>query len=53
MSPYVPEQLPVMPLLRQLKDAGVLTTLHEASGRRPARLAFFARLNIAEGRRII
>ena len=39
----------VMPLLRQLKDAGVLMVISEASGRRPARLAFLALLNITEG----
>ncbi|MGF1456966.1 MAG: MarR family transcriptional regulator [Alphaproteobacteria bacterium] len=40
----------VMPLLRQLKEAGVLTTVRPAQGRRPARLAFPSLLNMAEGR---
>lgn len=43
----------VMPLLRSLKDAGILTTLREASGRRPAILAFPDLLNIAEGKKIV
>lgn len=42
----------VMPLLRQLKDAGVLTTVRPAKGRRPARLAFPALLNTAEDREV-
>jgi Fic family protein len=37
-------------LLKQLRDAGVLMPLREASGRRAALLAFPALLNIAEGR---
>jgi Fic family protein len=43
----------LMPLLRQLKDADLLTPLREASGRRPAILAFPALLNIAEGREVL
>jgi len=42
-----------MPILRQLRDAGILKPLREASGRRPAILAFPALLNIAEGRRVL
>lgn len=37
-------------LLRQLREAGILATLREASGQRPAILAFPALLNLAEGR---
>lgn len=40
----------VMPLLKQLRDANVLTVVREARGRRPAILAFSHLLNIAEGR---
>jgi len=43
----------LMPLLRQLKDAGLLTPLREASGRRPAILAFPSLLNIIEGREVL
>jgi Fic family protein len=43
----------VTPLLRQLRAAGVLHPLREASGRRPAVLAFPELLNIAEGRKIL
>lgn len=48
----IPKQT-VMPLIKQLKDNGVLYTVREASGRRPARLAFPELLNIAEGRKIV
>lgn len=43
----------VMPLLRKLKDAGALTTVREASGRRPAILAFPRLLTITEGRTVL
>jgi hypothetical protein len=36
--------------LTVLRDAGVLTTVREGSGRRPAIYAFPTLLNIAEGR---
>lgn len=41
------------PILRQLREAGILTILREQSGRRPAILAFTELLNIAEGRRVL
>lgn len=40
-------------LLRQLKDAGILTILQPGSGRRSATLCFPALLNLAEGRKIL
>lgn len=40
-------------LLRQLKDAGILTVLQPGSGRRSATLAFPALLNLAEGRQVL
>lgn len=43
----------LMPLLRQLKDAGLLTTIREARGRTPAILAFRQLINITEGREIL
>jgi Fic family protein len=43
----------VMPLLRKLKDAGTLTTVREAGGRRPAILAFPRLLTITEGRKVL
>lgn len=42
-----------MPMLRLLRDAGILSTIREASGRRAATLAFPTLLNIAEGRQVI
>jgi len=48
----IPKQT-LMPQLRHLRDEGLLTVLREASGRRPAILAFPALLNIAEGREIL
>ncbi|NOZ40100.1 MAG: Fic family protein [Planctomycetes bacterium] len=42
----------VMPLLRKLKDAGTLATIREASGRRPAILAFPKLLSITEGKKL-
>ncbi len=42
-----------MPILRQLRDAKILVQLREASGRRPAILAFPTLLNIAEGRSVV
>ncbi len=43
----------LMPLLRKLKDAGTLTTIREASGRKPAILAFPRLLTIAEGKLVL
>lgn len=42
----------VMPLLLKLKNAGTLTTVREASGRRPAILVFPKLLSIAEGKKL-
>jgi len=42
----------VMPLLLKLKNAETLTTLREASGRRPAILAFPKLLTITEGKKL-
>jgi len=43
----------LMPLLRQMKDAGLLIPLREASGRRSAILDFPSLLNIVEGRDVL
>jgi len=43
----------LMPLLRKMKEAGILADLREASGRRPAILAFPKLLNISEGRKVV
>lgn len=40
-------------LIKQLLDAGVIVTLREGAGRRPATLAFPQLLNIAEGREVV
>jgi len=40
-------------LLRQLRDAGILTVLQAGSGRRSATLCFPALLNLAEGRKVV
>jgi len=40
-------------LLRQLKDAGILTVLQPSSGRRSATMCFPSLLNLAEGREVI
>lgn len=40
-------------LIKQLLDAGVVVTLREGAGRRPATLAFPQLLNIAEGREVV
>jgi Fic family protein len=42
----------LMTLLRQLKDAGILRTLQEGGGRRPATMVFPEIINIVEGRNI-
>lgn len=42
-----------LPLLRQLRSADILTVIREASGRRPAVMAFPALINIAEGQEVI
>lgn len=43
----------VTTVLRQLREAGILVALREASGRRPAVLAFPELLNLAEGRKVL
>jgi Fic family protein len=48
----IPKQT-TMPMLRQLKEAGILTALREASGRRSTIYAFKALLNTAEGKEIV
>jgi Fic family protein len=48
----IPKQT-AMPMLRQIKDAGILTTLREASGRRSTIYAFKSLLNTAEGKEIV
>ena len=40
-------------LLRQMKEAGILTELQPGSGRRPATLCFPRLINLAEGREVI
>ncbi len=40
-------------VIKKLKDAGILKTLREASGRRPAILAFCDLVNQAEGRKVL
>lgn len=42
-----------MPMLRHLREAEILRTIREASGRRPAIIAFPALLNIAEGKKVM
>jgi len=39
--------------LRKLKEAGILVPIREASGRRPAVLAFSELVNQAEGRKVL
>ena len=48
----IPKQS-ALPILRKLRDAGVLHPLRESSGRRPAILAFRELLNCAEGRQVL
>ncbi len=48
----IPKQT-AMPLLKQIRDAGYLKSLREASGRRSAILMFPELLNSAEGKRIL
>ena len=48
----IPKQS-ALPVLRKLREAGVLHTLRESSGRRSAVLAFRELLNCAEGRQVI
>ena len=39
--------------IRKLRDAGILSVMREASGRRPAVLAFDELVNLAEGRKVL
>lgn len=48
----IPKQT-LMPLIRQIKESGYLSTIQEASGSRGAILAFPKLLNIAEGKNIL
>lgn len=48
----IPKQT-ALPFLRSLRDTGVLHTLRESSGRRPAIYAFRELLNCAEGRMVL
>ncbi len=48
----IPKQS-ALPILRKLREDGILVPLREQSGRRPAVLAFAALLNRAEGRQVI
>ena len=48
----IPKQT-ALPFLRALRESGILSTLREASGRRPAVLAFRDLLNCAEGRDVL
>jgi Fic family protein len=43
----------LMPLLKVLRDSSILKTIREASGPKPAILAFSQLLNITEGRNIL
>lgn len=43
----------LMPLLKKLKDSGILTTIEEARGRRAAILAFPKLINIIEGKKVL
>jgi hypothetical protein len=51
-STQIPKQT-AMPLLRQIKGAGLLKNLREASGRRAAIMVFPDLLEITEGKRIV
>jgi len=48
----IPKQT-LMPLIRQIKEAGYLTVVREASGSRAATLAFPELINIAEGKDVL
>jgi Fic family protein len=43
----------LMPLIRVMRDSSILTVIREASGRKPAILAFPRLLNITEGRIVL
>ena len=48
----IPKQT-ALPMIRQIREAGLLLPLREASGNRPAIYAFKRLLNIAEGQDIL
>lgn len=48
----IPKQT-LMPLIRQIKDAGYLTVVKEARGNQAATLAFPELINIAEGKDVL
>lgn len=48
----IPKQT-ALPMLRKIKDAGILTPLRSASGRQPSIYAFKELLNIAEGKKVV
>lgn len=48
----IPKQT-LLPLIRQIRESGHLQVIQDASGSRPATLAFSELLNIAEGRKIL
>jgi len=50
--PEMPSQPAVTHMLNQLKEAGVLTLVREAAGRRPQVLMLEKLLSIAEGREV-
>jgi len=56
MEPYIPESLPVTdfdhPLVRSIRETGIVKVLREASGQISAVFAFTELLNISEGREV-
>ncbi len=48
----IPKQT-AMPLLRSIKDAGILKTIREVRGRKASILVFTQLLNIAEGKGVL
>lgn len=49
----IPTRQTALLTLRQLQQAGILVTLVEASGRRPATMAFRALINLSEGKHVV
>lgn len=52
-QPGTPSKQMTMKLLGQLRDAGVLAVMRQASGRRPQIMAFAELVNLCEGRSVI
>ncbi len=52
-SPQSPSRPAVTNLVRQLKEAGILTVLQEGAGRRGTVYAFGELLNLCEGRKVV